>query len=192
VGGLSDPSWSPDGSRLAVIRFTGDTWYVAIVDALGGVPTDVVELHGPECPSWSPAGDALLVGATSERYEDILLMVGLDGSVTEIAAGVQGAWSPDGTVIAFVSRPPQQPDAVGTSRVMLMDATGTNVRELGGSPATQEHPAWSPDGRWIAYAGHDEDGGPFPDWGLYVQPADGGEARKIAGGLASAAFDWAP
>ena len=40
-------------------------------------------------------------------------------------------------------------------------------------------PAWSPDGRSIAYTGfRDGDGG----WGIYEMPAGGGEARRIADG----------
>jgi Tol biopolymer transport system component len=55
------------------------------------------------------------------------------------------AWSPDGTMIAFVRRPERA--------LFVMNADGTNVRELTPVSDAAVKPAWSPDSRRIAFIG---------------------------------------
>jgi Tol biopolymer transport system component len=55
-------------------------------------------------------------------------------------------WSPDGKRIAFRS------DRRGNDEVFVMNADGTEQRDLTRSPASDYSPAWSPDGQTIAFA----------------------------------------
>lgn len=79
-------------------------------------------------------------------------------------------WSPDGTKIAFISDRDRQSD------VYILDVRTRAITRLTNDPETEGHPLWSPDGRWIAFA----KAGSAP--GLYVIPATGGEARRVAAG----------
>ena len=58
-----------------------------------------------------------------------------------------GGWSPDGKQIVFQLRGPD-PDAPGLDQLFVMNADGTNLRQLthlppGSNPA---HASWSPAG----------------------------------------------
>ena len=112
------------------------------------------------------------------------------------------AWSPDGRRIAFES------DLDGDMEIFVMNADGSNVRQITHNTLWDEGPAWSPDGTKFAfsrgaddlhldiwtmnadgsdprqlttYPGRDES----PDWG--VNPAPGGGRRDRPGDALAAA-----
>jgi TolB protein len=55
-------------------------------------------------------------------------------------------FSPDGEWISFTA------EIEGVAQVFLMDTDGGSVRQLTGDSVGAFFPAWSPDGRWLAYA----------------------------------------
>jgi dipeptidyl aminopeptidase/acylaminoacyl peptidase len=76
----------------------------------------------------------------------------LDAEPVEPTAGVRRdhspEWSPDGRMIAFISR-------VGPAdQLFVVDvATGGPARQLSAVPEGASLPSWSPDGKWIAFVG---------------------------------------
>jgi dipeptidyl aminopeptidase/acylaminoacyl peptidase len=83
--------------------------------------------------------------------------------------------SPDGTrAVVAVSRPDLDADDY-RCRLWLVDLTGaTPPRPLTDGPKDSA-PAWSPDGRWIAFLRAPADGKPQ----LHLLPADLGDARRV-------------
>jgi dipeptidyl aminopeptidase/acylaminoacyl peptidase len=65
-------------------------------------------------------------------------------------------WSPDGKRIAFVSRRHPDWDLTWRYDIYLVEAGGGPVTQVTGGRGDRyfSQPAWSPDGRWIAAAGH--------------------------------------
>jgi len=107
--------------------------------------------------------------------------------------GSSPAFSPDGTRIAFVSNRDKDPDRTYNNDLWVVPAAGgpqaptrlTTFRGDDNSPDyTSSYPAWSPDGRSIAYV----QGGPVElfSYGtrhLAVIPASGGEPHIVTGSL---------
>lgn len=62
-------------------------------------------------------------------------------------------WSPDGSMVAFVS------DRGGSQQIWLREMESGDLRQLTRGPATHGWPEWSPDSRHIAAWSHDPDSG---------------------------------
>ena len=168
-------------------------------------------------PDWSPAGKLLVFqridvnGCGSGCETDEIDAVSSDGSgLRRLAYDPPGkgcikgggrpaggicravpAWSPDGRRIAFQCQVQPSAGDQGYSRICLMDADGSNVRQLPQQPATglsDSNPAWSPDGKEIAFGRgvHDQQA-------LFVMNTDGSAARQVTPwALRGGQPDWSP
>ena len=118
-------------------------------------------------------GTQLLITRGSEFEGTYLylhdLSTGEERQLSDITGGA-GEWSPDGTQILFASSGPDTND----TKIYIMNADGTNLREFIQNPEWDSYPAWSPDGSQIAFS-TDRDGNSE----IYVMNADGTNLRNI-------------
>ena len=156
LGGISDPEWSRDGTRIAFARAEPDhggatDLYVRADDGtlvrLTNTPASEDE------PTWSPDG-ARIAFARSDQgsASEIFAMTLADGTETRLTdnAADDSApdWSPDGASIAFAS------DRGGPD-LYVMSADGTGVTRLTEDAGREADPDWSPEGSHIL-AVHDD------------------------------------
>jgi dipeptidyl aminopeptidase/acylaminoacyl peptidase len=155
--GVEDFVWSPDGTRLAVIAYD------------------------PEFPAGTPKPKHPLP-IVSERYqfkEDITGYLGsrrkhlyvvdiTSGTATLLTPGAHDeqlpAWSPDGRLIAYVTKRGQDPDRHLNYDIYVIEPkAGAVERQLTTFPGAdldpywETRPEWSPDSRRIAYLQSGED-----------------------------------
>jgi Tol biopolymer transport system component len=197
-GGLDlHPALSPPGDAVAYVsdRTGGLEIYVR---ALGGTGTDsALTSDGGQNvqPAWSP--DAQFIAYHSYRSGGIWVVPARGGLARQVAAtGSHPAWSPDGRRIVFQSDEhadvtPMAWGAQSGSTIWMVDADGGNLREVtrAGHP-TGGHaaPAWSHDGRFLAFTVFE--GGPGN--GVWILPLDTGELRFLEGGKGLYELVFAP
>ncbi|MFC1712462.1 DUF5050 domain-containing protein [Candidatus Poribacteria bacterium] len=99
------------------------------------------------------------------------------------------AWSPDGQRIVFTHADVKGGEWVQQScEIYVMDADGSNQRNLTNSPGIDWSPAWSPDGQRIAFVSW-RDGNSE----IYVMGADGSNQRRLTNNPAvENEPDWSP
>ena len=173
-----DPSWSPDGARLVFARHVrggtpGESGYeLFTVGANGGSMRRLTETAGDNLePTWSPRGDEIAFISTRAQRGIYVLRADGSESTLVVTGGVgRPAWAPDASRIAFSLDDDiwtMRPDGSDRRRVTNRDGI-TDARD----------PAWSPDGRWIVFAG-DVDEGRGTAYGLFVVAATGGPERLL-------------
>jgi hypothetical protein len=155
--GDADPAWSPDGSRIAFSRGSGQIKDVYVMNADGSSPTK--RISGSR-PAWSSDGQSLAYVCLNDYVPNICTLKVDDPAATPVNVSRQGgqvdhpSWSPDGTRIAYTSDWAMF-DFWFDLWVVGTDASApvalTTHTPAAPNPFEHWQPAWSPDGRRIAF-----------------------------------------
>lgn len=160
------PALSPDGSRIAYLSDLGHDLYsfydLYVADAETGEPIRrlVESARGGDFESlryltssaeFSPEGDRVAFVAKRGGRDAVYVVDAATGDVRRFREpalnGLQSpSWSPEGTRIVFTGL------LGGISDLYVWDLRTDDVERLTNDRLAQLHPAWSPDGKTIAYA----------------------------------------
>jgi Tol biopolymer transport system component/DNA-binding winged helix-turn-helix (wHTH) protein len=185
------PSFSPDGGRIAFVwdgensnndgaGYAGGDIYVKVINT--EVPLRLTTSPAAEgYPVWSPDGSHIVFVRASAGGSELVVIPSLGGAERKIHSrsssldNCSGAmsWSADGQLLAIADREGDQT----TCSIFLLSLETLQKRKLTSPPDPglgDYAPAFSPDGRTIAFNRLSPAGG-----GIYVVPAAGGDPKRV-------------
>lgn len=167
---ISDPAWSPDGTKLVFVS-DSDLW---VMNADGSNKTNVTNNNATIIeggPTWS------LGGKIAYERDGQIWTMSVDGTgQTAFSAITQSfpsrpAFSPDGTKLAFAA----------SDDIWVINIDGSNEHRATNNSVPDRDPTWSPDGTKIIF----EKAG-----GISVVNADGSGEYALTAGLSDSRPSW--
>ena len=179
------PSLSPDGKQVA-FGWNGEKQddydiYVTLID--GGTPLRLTTTAGWEgAPAWSPDGRQIAF----LRARAVFLVSPMGGAERKLARATESpvAWTSDGKHLAMADPSPEH----GPPGILLVSVVTGEKRRLTSPPeksSGDSHPAFSPDGRSLAFVRGAQTGGFSLCWAAVgggepkCRPAEGSEIAGI-------------
>jgi gamma-glutamyltranspeptidase len=193
LAGMRDPSYSPDGKRIAV-SWLETIWTMtpdgrdekALVSTRG-------EWVSERDPAWSPDGKAIAFAADTNGRFDVYIAPAAGGAARKVTS-LDGderwpSWTRDGRLV-FSHRPPG-----GRWQVYAIAVEGTGAPvKLTRDEASEWQARVSPDGRRVVFVS-DRDLEPGDESDVFVRDLTGDSPREVRvtrGGGAERFPSWAP
>lgn len=226
------PAWSPDGRWIAFLSTRSGSLQIWVISTNGGEARKVTSFKGISGrPVWAPDGRRMAftillnekgiepeeeepktlppkekftadvrwittlpfkrnaVGFIGKKFTQVSVLdlhgeVGLRVLTSGRIDHADPAWSPDGRYLAFsmsewraIGAP--DPNRMFVEDIGLIPAEGGPVHKLTKSLGPAYSPAFSPDGRTIAYIGHDSRYGGYTQPSVWAVSTLGGEPRNV-------------
>jgi dipeptidyl aminopeptidase/acylaminoacyl peptidase len=186
-----DPTWAPDGSRLALVSTRGGAPEIWLRSAQEGWDRPLISVADFDrralflgTPSFSPDGRWIAFSAAMSLGEESIWVSSSNGGpAVELAEGKAlgslPTWSPDSRWIAYAEK-----FVIGKSWLLRKAAVGgaEPPQEIAELSTQEDHaPQWSPSGDWIAY---------LAPGGLALVSPDGRQQRVLLPGGSLNPFGW--
>ena len=190
--GVNDFEWSPDSTRLVLILQDPKPG-----DAEAAEAAKEKEKDKPAPKPKTPPPFVIdrlqfkqdTVGYLDRRRTHLYVFDVASKKSTQVTSGdfddEDPAWSPDGKSLAFSSnRSKPDPDRNFKTDIWTVAADntdkGAHLTQVTTNPGTDRAPAWSPDGKWIAFTSQiDAKAIDYATHHLAIAPSGGGEEKVL-------------
>src|SRR5258708_15237724 len=158
--GVNDFEWSPDSTRLVVVLQYPNPEHVQAANAQNNNKPAPKPKTPPPFVIDRLQFKEDTVGYLDRRRTHLYVFDVAAKSMTQVTSGDyddnEPAWSPDGKSLAFTSnRSTPDPDRNFNTDIWVVAANntdkGAHLTQITTNPGADRSPAWTPDGKWIAF-----------------------------------------
>ncbi len=140
-----NPTFSPDGNKMAFVSDRGGNPQIYVLDLTSGRVTRLTYGYKyAASPAWSPRGDRIAFQLEVNGVFQIATIRPDGGDLKILTRGLSPSedpsWSPDGRLIAYAGR------QSGRYQIYVITAAGELIKRLTSLPGDNTDPAWSPRG----------------------------------------------
>jgi TolB protein len=194
-GSSRDPSWSPDGTKIAFAsNRNGQNYEIYVKDITTGKVSQLTDTVRPPSarglamghPVWSPDGTKIAYNQSISYWDywcSDMFVMGADGSdAKELNGGCDleyvEAWSPDGTKIAFTRAFYDYPYP---RDIWVMKPDGSEQRNLTNTPwqFDEREVDWKPNGRKLVYTREPNEEIDFQNQDVWKMSPDGSHKDRL-------------
>ena len=186
--------WSPDSTKIVFASRPNPGGHgrmdVYLLNLGNGSVTNLTGGKGGEgvdyfSPRWSPDGTQLAFHSLDEAGFHVMTIQpngeglrkvtdwAFQGEIFFYDVAWPPQWSPDGEQLVFFSF--DEPGVAFNADIFVVDRDGTSRTNLTRNPAFDSDPAWSPDGKYIAFVSNRDGNGE-----IYVMRSDGSEPVNVS------------
>lgn len=188
------PGWSPDGRKITFVSNRDGANDIYSMNADGsGIERLTNTLAAEHSMTWSPDGTKILFESDRDGNSEIYVM-NADGSnqtrltFNPTSDGGPSRFSPDGKKIVFARSAANAGEAFYNFDIYVMDADGSNLRQLTTDAEYDAGPSWSPDGTRIAFVSGRE-----KNFDVFVMDPDGsGQTNLTKSSENEVPIGWTP
>jgi len=178
IGVSNAPEISPDGETITFMRANPNTKQnqIWVMDRSGDNPGNVPQALGWD-PTWSPDGKQILFASDRDGGVQLFTVSLTGGAIHRITnlPAIRGRsdWSSDGQFIVTYSGEPWNRE------VYIMNADGSNIRQLTPTGGNSQGPSISPDGKWAVFTAYFDHYGDDHGCEIYIIRVDGTDLRRL-------------
>nr|MBN1229847.1 protein kinase [Anaerolineae bacterium] len=176
-----EPDWSPDGSQIAFESRRAGNMDIFVMGVEGDDLIQITDgIQHERHPDWSPDGQLLVYEAGSGSESELYIVPVNGGEPQQLtyndSSDQAPQFSPTGQSIALMT------DSRGKWEIaVLLYPVGGAARMYDCPAAGCRFPAWSPDGRFIAFHTMDQEGRVGTIWVLNVSSGESEELIPLHG-----------
>ncbi|MCC6300783.1 MAG: PD40 domain-containing protein [Anaerolineales bacterium] len=178
LGIANAPEVSPDGESIVFMRGNPNTQenQIWVMQRNGEYPENIPQALGWD-PTWSPNGKFILFASDRDGEVQLFTVSLKGGAITRVSdlPSMRGRsdWSPDGSFIVTYAGEPWYRE------LYIMDADGSNARQITPSGGNSQGPSISPDGQWVAFTAYFDHYGDDHGCEIYLIRIDGTDLRRL-------------